>query len=51
MIPVIAALRGELGDAKVRVGAAIPDRNRADWSGLPAVQPAALLLPDCTADV
>ncbi|WP_323040359.1 FAD-binding oxidoreductase [Gemmobacter sp.] len=44
-------LLGELGPDIVSTGAQIPDRNRADWSGLPAVLPLALVRPRTTAQV
>lgn len=44
-------LLGALGADIVSVGADIPDRNRADWSGLAPVLPLALVRPRTTAQV
>lgn len=48
---VTERLLAELGPDIVSVGADVPERNRADWSGLPAVTPLALVRPRSTADV
>jgi len=47
----IAELRAALGAASVLTGADIPARHGADWSGLPAQPPVALVLPRSTDDV
>ncbi len=48
---VLAALRDALGDDAVLAGAALEGRPGADWSGVPAAVPLALLLPRTPAAV
>lgn len=48
---VAECLLEALGPDVVTIGDRIPERNRADWSGLPAVTPLALVRPRTTADV
>lgn len=48
---VAERLLAELGPDIVAMGAAIPERNRADWSGLPPVTPLALVRPRTTEQV
>ncbi|MGN6580044.1 MAG: FAD-binding oxidoreductase [Bordetella sp.] len=47
----LSALQAELGDAVVSLGAQIVGRRFADWSGLPAAAPLALVRPRDTAEV
>ncbi len=47
----LAALATALGAGQIRVGDAVPARNRSDRAGLPPCAPAALLLPRSTAEV
>ncbi|MFO1067924.1 MAG: FAD-binding oxidoreductase [Geminicoccaceae bacterium] len=51
MHELVAALQRELGDGVVLAGAAVPERNRQDWSGLPATAPLAVVRARTTADV
>ncbi len=48
---LLADLREALGPGAVLTGDAIPQRNQADWSGLPPSRPAALLMPTTTEQV
>lgn len=48
---VVAALRAALGDAAVLAGEDVPERNRNDWSGLPATRPLAVVRPRTTGEV
>lgn len=41
----LQALRGELGEAAVLVGDAVPERNRNDWSGQLPARPLAVVRP------
>ncbi|MAW84985.1 MAG: FAD-binding oxidoreductase [Phyllobacteriaceae bacterium] len=45
------ALCAAFDDRALAVGAAVPERNRHDWSGLAPVAPLALIRPASTADV
>ncbi|MCS6780778.1 MAG: FAD-binding oxidoreductase [Geminicoccaceae bacterium] len=45
---IVRALEAALGPGEVLVGAAIPERNRTDWSGLGPVLPVALVRPRST---
>ncbi|MGW9328624.1 FAD-binding oxidoreductase [Bosea sp. NPDC055594] len=47
----LAALTAALGAEQIRLGEAVPARNRADSAGMPPCAPAALLLPRSTAEV
>jgi FAD/FMN-containing dehydrogenase len=45
ILAALTALRDELGATAVLIGADAPDRNRADWSTQPPVQPLAVVRP------
>jgi FAD/FMN-containing dehydrogenase len=47
----VEALASSLGSSVAFAGADIPDRNRQDWSFLPATRPAAVFRPSSTEDV
>lgn len=48
---IVDRLMAELGPDIVTPGPQVPDRNRKDWSGLPPVEPVALIRPRTTAQV
>ncbi|MEK0085770.1 FAD-binding oxidoreductase [Benzoatithermus flavus] len=51
MKPVVEALLAALGPELVLAGEAVPERNRADWSGLPPTRPLAVVRPRATEEV
>jgi FAD/FMN-containing dehydrogenase len=51
MVEIVARLKRALGEGMVLAGDEVPSRNRHDWSGLPATQPLAVVLPRTTEDV
>lgn len=47
----LAELAAAIGEAQLRLGDAVPQRNHADSAGLPPCAPAALVMPRSTAEV